>query len=210
MQVLGPHRFNPDIPIPAEATAIHGITDADVATCPKFGDAAAVEYMHFMQDCDLHGFNARRFDVLLIRTEFKRVGILNFPPLETAVVDSFKLFCLQERRDLTAAVEFYCGRSHEGAAHSALADAKASLEVLQGQLRHYPALPRDVAGLAALCAGQDITADGKFQWRGEVPVVAFGRHAGVPLAVMIEQHQDYLRWMSLQVGVFHDMLDNIT
>lgn len=46
------------------------------------------------------------------------------------------------------------------------------------QLRHYPALPRDVAGLAALCAGQDITADGKFQWRGEVPVVAFGRHAG--------------------------------
>lgn len=67
MQVMGPHRFNPDIPIPAEATAIHGITDADVATCPKFGDAAAVEYMHFMQDCDLHGFNARRFDVLLIR-----------------------------------------------------------------------------------------------------------------------------------------------
>lgn len=68
------------------------------------------------------------------------MGILNFPPLETAVVDSFKLFCLQERRDLTAAVEFYCGRSHEGAAHSALADAKASLEVLQGQVRQCPKL----------------------------------------------------------------------
>lgn len=56
-------------------------------------------------------------------------------------MDSFKLFCLQERRDLTAAVEFYCGRSHEGAAHSALADAKASLEVLQGQVGHWLQLP---------------------------------------------------------------------
>lgn len=37
MQVMGPHRFNPDIPIPAEATAIHGITDADVAPAQSLG-----------------------------------------------------------------------------------------------------------------------------------------------------------------------------
>ena len=29
-------RINPQMPIPAEATAIHHITDADVADCPTF------------------------------------------------------------------------------------------------------------------------------------------------------------------------------
>jgi hypothetical protein len=50
------------------------------------------------------------------------------------------------------------------------------------QLRRYPQLPRDVESLAALCAApgraQDITGDSKFQWRGEVPIVAFGKYTG--------------------------------
>ena len=33
-------RLNPGIPIPAGATAIHGITDADVADAPGFADIA--------------------------------------------------------------------------------------------------------------------------------------------------------------------------
>jgi hypothetical protein len=53
------------------------------------------------------------------------------------------------------------------------------------QLRRYPQLPRDAAGLSALCAApgraQDITGDGKFQWRGDVPILAFGKHAGTLL-----------------------------
>jgi hypothetical protein len=68
------------------------------------------------------------------RNEFKRAGIVNFPPLGATVVDSFRLFCLQEPRSLSAAVSFYCGRSHAGAAHTALADAQASLAVLVEQV----------------------------------------------------------------------------
>ena len=30
------HRVNPGVPIPAEATAVHGITDTDVASLPTF------------------------------------------------------------------------------------------------------------------------------------------------------------------------------
>ena len=30
------YRINPEMPIPPQATAVHGISDADVADCPKF------------------------------------------------------------------------------------------------------------------------------------------------------------------------------
>jgi DNA polymerase III epsilon subunit-like protein len=68
------------------------------------------------------------------RNEFKRAGVLNFPPLGVTVLDSFRLFCQQEPRSLGAAVSFYLGRSHAGAAHTALADAQATLDVLIKQV----------------------------------------------------------------------------
>jgi hypothetical protein len=71
---------------------------------------------------------------------------MNFPPLGAPVVDSFRLFCMQEPRSLGAAVSFYCGRSHTGAAHTALADAQASLAVLVKQVQHAVAF----AGCASL------------------------------------------------------------
>jgi hypothetical protein len=49
-------------------------------------------------------------------------------------------------------------------------------------VRRYGDLPRSVAKLASMCAkpnrAQDITPDGKFQWRGDQPIVAFGKHGG--------------------------------
>jgi hypothetical protein len=69
------------------------------------------------------------------RNEFRRAGVINFPALGATVVDSFRLFCSMEPRSLGAAVSFYCGRSHAGAAHTALADAQATLAVLVEQVR---------------------------------------------------------------------------
>ena len=66
VQVMGPQRFNPGIPMSAEVTAIHGITDADVAGCPGF-EVAAAEWMQFLQGSDLHGYNAKKFDVPILR-----------------------------------------------------------------------------------------------------------------------------------------------
>jgi DNA polymerase III epsilon subunit-like protein len=51
-------RVNPGIPIPAAATAIHGITDADVAHLPTFAQIAA-GLQEFLSGCDLCGFNLK-------------------------------------------------------------------------------------------------------------------------------------------------------
>lgn len=66
MQIKGPQRLNPGIAISDEVTAIHGISAAEVAGCPSF-EQVAVEWKEFLTDCDLHGYNAKKFDLPMLR-----------------------------------------------------------------------------------------------------------------------------------------------
>ena len=55
-------RINPGIPIPPETTAIHGISDADVANEKTFKQAAP-EISKFFGNCDLAGYNILKFEI---------------------------------------------------------------------------------------------------------------------------------------------------
>ena len=66
-------RVHPGIPIPPGVTAIHGITDADVALEPPFAAYARSLFEQF-EGCDFAGFGVRRFDLPLLQAEFKRAG----------------------------------------------------------------------------------------------------------------------------------------
>lgn len=186
---------NPGLPIPAEATAIHGITDAMVADAPTFKAIAPLLATSFGA-CDLAGFNIRRFDVPLLVAEFARAGV-PFSLDGRRLVDLYALYVSRERRDLAAAVQFYCGRAHEGA-HGALADAEASLNVLAGMFERYADLPTDVDALHA--AGKDpswIDDNGRLVWIGGVACVGFGKHAGRPLESVCAEPdgRDWCRWL---------------
>ena len=84
-------------------------------------------------------------------------------------------------------------------AHRAEEDAKASAEVLDGQLEMYQDLPRDVAGLCALCYKVEenfIDAEGKFIWSEGEAVCNFGKHKGQLLREMVADYPDYLGWIT--------------
>src|SRR5262245_2539566 len=66
---LRTRRLNPGMPIPPAATAIHHITDADVAAEPRFEQIAG-GLIEFLDGCDLGGFNVKRFDLPLLYEEF--------------------------------------------------------------------------------------------------------------------------------------------
>jgi DNA polymerase-3 subunit epsilon len=140
-------RFNPGMPIPQEATDIHGITDADVADCPPFSKWAT-RIRAALLNRDLIGYNLWRFDLVILDEELRRCGFsLNMDGI--AVIDVCNIFMKKEPRDLTAAVKKFCDYDHESA-HSAVADASATLDVLNGQLAHYPDLAEmDLETLAA-------------------------------------------------------------
>ncbi len=187
---------HPGIPIPPEASRVHGITDAVVADKPPFSYFAP-RIGGLLHESDLAGFNAARFDVPFLQAEMERAG---FPldPAGRRIVDAQVIFHKREPRDLSAAYRYYCHKELQGA-HDALADVRATLEVLEGQLERYPDLPRDVAKLGAFCAPADdgrwVTPDRKFYWKNNEAVIGFGKHRGNSLRWLHENYPDYLQWL---------------
>jgi DNA polymerase-3 subunit epsilon len=189
------HRVNPEVPIPAEASAIHGITDADVAGEPAFRQYAR-SVSEFLDGCDVAGFNVVGFDLPVLEAEFKRAGVA-FSRKGRQVVDSMVIFHEKERRDLKAAYLKYCGRELDNA-HSAKEDAMASAEVLMGQLEMYADLPRDVPGLCAFCArgkGDYVDDEGRFVWAEGEAAFGFGPHEGRLLKEVASEDPGFLEWM---------------
>jgi len=189
------HRVNPGVPIPAETTAIHGITDDDVANEPMFQQYAK-SVRDFLEDCDIAGFSVIQFDLPCLEAEFARVNV-EFSRRGRQLVDSKVIYHQREPRDLQAAYQKYCGKDMVNA-HSAEEDAKAAAEVLDGQLEMYGDLPREVSGLCALCYESDesfIDPEGKFIWVEDEAVLNFGKYEGRSLRQVAAEHPDYLEWI---------------
>lgn len=185
-------RINPGLPIPADATAVHGITDADVAGKPTFA-AMLRQVSAICEDADLCGYNALRFDIPLLIAEFARAGS-SFSLEGRRIIDPQVIFFRREPRDLSEAFRRFCGVEHTGA-HGAHEDALATEHVLHGMLREYKDLGADVESLhtASMEGREDfIDFEGKLRFDADGDaVLAFGKHRTRKLR---EVDQDYLRW----------------
>ena len=189
-------RINPGMPIPKKASDVHGITDEDVKDCPLFKEIAADLYKTF-EGCDLAGFNSNKFDIPLLCEEFLRQG-MDFDVAKRRCIDVQNIYHKLERRTLVAAYQYYCGKDLENA-HSALADTRATLEVLEAQLDKYPAdLQNDVKFLADYSKmNNNVDFAGRII-RDEkgVEVFNFGKHKGRPvLDVLLRLDPSYYSWM---------------
>ena len=183
--------INPEMPIPPDATSIHGIDDDDVARAPTF-DAIAQQLYVRLETADFVGYNLARFDLPMLVREFDRVG-MTLSVQGRAVIDVFSLFCRQHPRNLSAAVRTYLGREHVEA-HGAVADAEASLEILESQLAVDPALPREPWRLFAQLVEVDVAR--RFRRSGDGTIIFnFGKHVGRPLDDVAASDPSYLNWL---------------
>lgn len=188
-------RFNPEMPIPPEATAVHGITDADVADEEPFCRRAK-GLADILEGCDLGGFNIRRYDIPMLMAEFKRCGV-PFSLEGRRVIDVQNIFHREEPRDLSAAARFYLGREHEEA-HTALGDIRTSAAVLAAQFERYTHVPRDLDGLHAYCEEFQPVRTALTQWFSTVEDgrrFRRGKHAGKTLDEVAAGDPSYLAWM---------------
>lgn len=188
-------RVNPGMHIPEASTAVHHITDEDVKDCPAFKDIApSIEQE--LEGCDIAGFNSNHFDVPMLAQEFLRAGI-NFDFSHRRFVDVQNIYHKLEKRTLTAAYKFYCGKNLEDA-HSALGDTRATYEVLKAQLDHYPEdLKNDVDFLAdysQMNRNFDLAGRMVYNDKNEV-VFNFGKHKGVPVVDVLRREPGYFNWM---------------
>lgn len=188
-------RINPEMPIPPESTAIHGISDEDVKDAPTFKQIAR-SLAAQIEGCDLAGFNSSRFDVPLLAEEFLRAGVdIDFS--KRKMIDVQVIFHKKEQRTLEAAYKFYCGRTLEDA-HSAEADTLATYEVLKSQLDRYPDLKNDIEALAQEFSSFNNNVDlaGRIILNEDgIEVFNFGKHKGKSVVEILKNEPSFYAWM---------------
>lgn len=188
-------RINPEMPIPPQATTIHGITDEDVKDCPTFRQVAK-SLADILEGCDIAGFNSSRFDVPMLSEEFLRAGV-DFDPSKRKFVDVQIIFHKKEPRTLEAAYKFYCDKVLDNA-HSAEADTRATYEVLKSQLKHYDDLENDIEFLSKEFSSFNNNVDfaGRMVFdENGVEVFNFGKHKGKSVSQVLRDEPSYYSWM---------------
>ena len=189
-------RINPGITIPKVVTELTGITDQDVKDAPPFR-VVANEIFAFIGSADLAGFNVERFDLPLLEREFADIGI-KFTWEERKVYDAQKIFHLNEKRDLSAAYLFYCGKELIGA-HGALADSEAVFEILEKQVAKYGEGQEDISSLDKFEYSSHMEfydTDKKFGWWNGKLFPMFGKYRRqVSLDELVKKDPGYLKWL---------------
>ena len=189
-------RINPKIIIPPEAIAIHGINNEDAADKPTFEEYAP-KFKDFLEECDLGGFNIKKFDLEILEAEFRRAGI-PFSKENRHIVDIQTIYHKFEPRDLSAAYKKYCNKEIENQ-HSAEQDVKATLRIFKSQLEMYKELPNSVKELHDFCNERKspnwIDSKGKFIWIGDEAIMNFGSHKGKSLFYVAKKESGFLNWM---------------
>ncbi len=199
--------INPEMPIPPEVSQIHGITDDDVKDKPTFKEVAKT-LSRFMEGCDLCGFNSNRFDIPLLAEEFIRADI-DIDLKKHKFIDVQAIFHKMEKRTLAAAYKFYCQKELVDA-HSAMADTKATYEVLKAQLdvyqgvafedgkgvKTYP-IVNDVEKLSEFSSyDQNVDFVGRIVYNENgVEVFNFGKNKGIPVEKVLQEQPGYFGWM---------------
>lgn len=188
------YRINPERPIPAESTAVHGITDEDVKDCPTFKEKAKKIAADF-KGCDLAGYNSARFDLPMLAEEFLRADV-DIDLSTRKMIDVQTIFHKKEQRTLSAAYKFYCQQDLVDA-HAAMADTKATYEILQSQLDRYPDLQNDMAFLADYtCTSKNVDFAGRIVYNDKgVEVINFGKYKGQPVVDVLKNDPGYYGWI---------------
>lgn len=185
---------NPEMVIPKEVIAIHGITNEDVADKPTFKEIAKDVY-NMIKDSDLGGFNSNRFDIPLLAEELLRAEV-DFDMKNRVAVDVQTIYHKMEQRTLSAAYRFYCNEELEGA-HGAEADTRATFEVLKAQIAKYDEIENDTKFLAEFSSRKqfaDFAGFIAYNKKGE-ECFSFGKHKGKLVTEILETEPGYFGWL---------------
>lgn len=191
------YRFNPGIPIPASATEVHGISDADVKDCEPFSRYAS-GLIEYLEGCDIGGFNSNRYDIPLLLEELKRAG-KTLDLSNRRLIDVGNIYKAYEPRTLSAGVKLYLGKDHTEA-HGAEADTIATIDIFEEQISRYfsddKVIEMEEFETIANFGKKRLDLAGKFAYSedGKKIILTFGKHKGEDVLL----NYGFLNWMLAQ------------
>lgn len=167
-------RVNPGVPIPPDATKIHGIADEDVKIAPRFHEFAAQIWPYF-QDRILMGYNSRKFDTIMLHREFIRaMGKAPFSLETVREIDVYQVWRSVETQNLASAARRWLHQDdYKG--HNAYDDTMTTFGVLQAIQDRYR-LSLDDCVSRSMTTTRSPSFDIK---NGEI-CFTFGMHRGKP------------------------------
>ena len=186
--------INPEMPIPKEASDIHGITNEMVTAAPTFKQSAN-EIKMYIDNCDLGGYNSNRFDIPILMEEFLRSG-LDVDLSKRRMIDVQHIFYTMEPRTLSAAYKFFCEKELVNA-HSAEADIAATIDVFMAQLQRYQNLGNSIDSILGVIGEEKIVDYARrfgFDDKGN-EIFNFGKHKGRPVTDVLKAEPQYYDWM---------------
>lgn len=210
----GDYMVNPERLIPPAVVELTHITNDMVKDKPTFAQLKE-RLSEVFTGSDIAGFNSNHFDVPLLAEEFIRAGI-DFDFSQCRLIDVQSIYHKNERRNLAAAYQFYCGRSMEEdfQAHRADQDTEATYRVLMGQLDKYSPenepiaerqLQNDVDYLAQFSKmNNNIDFAGRIIWKEEkgangetikTEIFNFGKYKGITVRDVLLRDPGYYSWM---------------
>ncbi len=183
--------INPQMPIPKESSAIHGITDEMVMYSPTFKQVSKSMY-DFMIGCDLAGYNNNGYDNALLQEEFFRYNI-EYPTKDTKSVDSCFIFKHFNKRDLSSVLKHYCNEVMVDA-HNSEADTNATVKIFMAQIESHPELiGKSIDEIHDLC-----NPYGRVDWGGKIVRDKDGDYAynfGTNKGQKVKDNISYAEWI---------------
>lgn len=199
--------LNPEKPISAESTSVHGYTNEMVADKPTFREKAK-EIASFFGNADLAGYNILKFDLPMLVEEFLRVDY-DFDLKDRHFIDVMNIFMKMEPRTLKGAYRFFCNAELEGA-HGAMTDTKATYDILRAMLDHYQGVDYEdargkrsqgpvnnmvqLAEFSAHHKNADLSGQIIFDEEG-VETFMFGKHKGERVENVFRREPAYYDWI---------------
>jgi DNA polymerase-3 subunit epsilon len=130
----------------------------------------------------------------MLMEEFLRAG-LEFNITDRKLVDVQRIYHMLEPRTLSAALKFYCDKNLDNA-HSAEADAAATLDILQAQIEKYTQLGSTVDSIIQFIGEEEIVDFARrFIMENGVEIFNFGKHKGRPVSDVLKSEPQYYDWM---------------
>lgn len=185
---------NPEMPIPTETTAIHGISDEDVANKPTFKELAP-QVVKMIEGADVAGFNSNRFDIPLLAEELLRAG-QDLDLKKCRPIDIQVIFHKMEPRNLSAAYKFYCDKELVNA-HSAEADTMATYEILKAQIEKYDELENNIDFLSRYSQhyeNADFAGFIGYDDEGQ-EIFKFGKYKNKRVQDILDKDAGYFSWL---------------
>lgn len=184
---------NPEMPIPAEASEIHGITNDMVKDSPRFAELAnqIIETLEATKYFVAYNF---LFDFQMLQAELFRTCDYVLNENDFIFVDPYKIHRTMYPSTLANVYKFYTKEEFTGA-HDAMADILATKRILEEQHKAYPDLfAQSYEEVSEHTIGK-VGILGKWFDSTEDNVITFrqGKHKGQ--IVNLEEHESYLMWI---------------